>query len=175
MTAVERHLRACDGFTSVVETVGDGWERPSPCAEWDARAVLEHVIGFHDVLVLRPAAAKPSRPRDDPVARWAVTVAALAPVLRRNPPEVLPFITTDVLVHTWDLAKAAGVTLDGAGVLDLDLWRPAYEQALAHADSLAASGMYGPPVPVPGDGGGEPDPVTGLVALTGRDPGWTAP
>lgn len=171
MTAVERHLRACDGFTSVVEQVGDGWGRPSPCTEWDARAVVEHVIGFHDVLVLRPAAAKPSRSRDDPVARWAVTVVALAPVLHREPPDILPLLTTDVLVHTWDLAKAVGVPVDRKGDVDDDLWRPAYQRAVAHADSLAASGMYAPPVAVPGD----PDPVTGLVALMGRDPGWTAP
>ena len=33
---------------------GDGrWDRPSPCADWDARGVVEHVIGFHEVLVLR--------------------------------------------------------------------------------------------------------------------------
>jgi uncharacterized protein (TIGR03083 family) len=172
VTAVERHLRACDGFSAVVGQVGEGWRRPSPCAEWDARAVLEHVIGFHDVLVLRPADAKPSRPRDDPVARWAVTVEALAPVLRREAPEVLPLLTTDVLVHTWDLAKAAGVPTD----VDADLWRPAYERAAAHVDSLAASGMYAPPVRVAPTGGGDgPDPVAGLVALMGRDPGWTAP
>lgn len=172
MTAVERHLRACDGFTAVVEQVGDGWQRPSPCTEWDARAVLEHVIGFHDVLVLRPAAAKPSRPRDDPVARWSVTVVALAPVLRQEPPELLPLITTDVLVHTWDLAKAVDVPAD----LDADLWRSAYERAMAHVDSLASSGMYAPPVPVPPvDGRDGPDPVVGLVALMGRDPAWTAP
>jgi uncharacterized protein (TIGR03083 family) len=172
VTAADRHLRACVGLTRVVDAVGDGWARPSPCTEWDARAVLEHVIGFHDVLVLRPASAKPSRPRHDPVDRWAVTAAALAPVLRREPPEMLPLLTMDVLVHTWDLARAAGVALETHD--DLDLWRSSYERALAHRGSLAASGMYGPPVAVPGPGG-ETDPVTGLVALTGRDPAWTAP
>jgi uncharacterized protein (TIGR03083 family) len=171
VTAVERHLRACDGFTVVVEQVGDGWKRPSPCTEWDARAVLEHVIGFHDVLVLRPAAAKPSRPRDDPVVRWSVTVVALAPVIREEPPELLPLITTDVLVHTWDLAKAANVPVD----LDADLWRSSYERAVAHVDSLASSGMYTPPVAVAPVDGSDPDPVAGLVALMGRDPAWTAP
>jgi uncharacterized protein (TIGR03083 family) len=171
VTAADRHLAACGGFTSVVEQVVDGWDRPSPCTEWDARGVLEHVIGFHDVLVLRPAGAKPSRPRDDPVARWAVTVAALAPVLHRDPPQVLPLLTTDVLVHTWDLAKAVGVP---AG-LDVGLCRSAYDRARSHAGSLADTGMYAPPVPVPLAGGEDPDPVTGLVALLGRDPDWTAP
>lgn len=172
MTAADRHLLACDGFTAVVGQVGDDWGRPTPCTEWDARGVLEHVIGFHDVLVLRPAGAKPVRPRHDPVTRWAVTVEALAPVLHREPPEVLPMLTTDVLVHSWDLARAAGVLADP----DADLCRSAYERALAHGGPLAASGMYAPPVPLPAAGGADdPDPVRRLVALLGRDPGWTAP
>jgi uncharacterized protein (TIGR03083 family) len=176
VTPADRHLAACAGLTAVVGRVGDRWGRPSPCEAWDARAVLEHVIGFHDVLVLRPAGAKPDRPRDSPVARWAVTVEALGRVLPAGAPEVLPAMTTDVLVHTWDLARAAGVPAD----LDPDLWAVAYRAALAHAGSLAASGMYAPPVtPVTpaagGPEGGEPDPVAALVALLGRDPGWTAP
>jgi hypothetical protein len=38
---------------------------------------LEHVIGFHDVLLLRPLDAKPQRPKGDPVGRWIATVRAL--------------------------------------------------------------------------------------------------
>jgi hypothetical protein len=39
--------------------------------------VLEHVIGFHDVLLLRPVGLKPERPRDDPQLRWKLTYGAL--------------------------------------------------------------------------------------------------
>lgn len=170
MTAAARdHLSACAGFGSVVARVGDRWDRPSPCPEWDARGVLEHVIGFHDVLVLRPAGAKPARPRHDPVARWSVTVAALEGVLAGDPPEVLPMLTRDVLVHAWDLSRAAGVPAD----LDAGLCRAAHDAAAGHLDRLASSGMFGPPVPL-----ADPatvDPVDALVALSGRDPGWTAP
>jgi uncharacterized protein (TIGR03083 family) len=175
VTGADRHLAACAGMSAVVARVGDRWGRPSPCEAWDARAVLEHVIGFHDVLVLLPAGTKPRRPRDDPEARWAVTVEALRGTLAAQEPEVLPMLTTDVLVHTWDLSRAAGVPHG----LDAGLCASAHRAALAHAEALAASGMYAPPVHAatgPAEGTGEePDPVAALVALLGRDPGWTAP
>jgi len=43
--------------------------------------VLEHVIGFHDVLLLRPLGLKPDRPRDDPQLRWELTYQALEKAL----------------------------------------------------------------------------------------------
>lgn len=166
LTAAGHHLAACDGLADVAVRVGDRWDRPSPCAGWDARAVLEHVIGFHDVLVLRPAGAKPDRPRHDPVARWAATVTALRGVLAAGEPDLLPVLTTEVLVHTWDLARAAGVPHG----LDPEACATAHRAALAGAGARAGSGMFAPPV----DPGGA-DPVWALVALLGRDPGWTAP
>ena len=64
----DRHRRACVGFGAVVDRVGERWDRPSPCPEWDARGVLEHVIGFHDVLLLVPLGAKPDPPPG--TTRW---------------------------------------------------------------------------------------------------------
>ena len=113
--AAARHLRALEGFSDVVQIVGDRWAAPSPCPEWDARALVDHVIGFHDVLLLRPLWLKPSRPKNDPVARWAVTVAAMSSALDEvnvgdlvavpglstmQIAKLLPMLTTDVLVHT---------------------------------------------------------------------------
>jgi uncharacterized protein (TIGR03083 family) len=117
---VERHESACHGFGSIVEMVGDRWFASSPCAGWSARDVLEHVIGFHDVLVLRPLGVRAHRPRDDPDGRWAATQnatlvalnqpGALSEPLTALPGaapyrllSLLPALTTDVLIHTWDL------------------------------------------------------------------------
>src|SRR5438034_10500850 len=80
---IEQHQRACRGFSRVVDAAEGKWERPSPCTEWDARGVVEHVIGFHEVLVLKPLGVPVERPRDDPAARWQVTADALVSVLAR--------------------------------------------------------------------------------------------
>ena len=41
----DRHRRVCKIFGDEVSAVGDHWQTRSPCGEWDARGVLEHVIG----------------------------------------------------------------------------------------------------------------------------------
>ena len=79
----DRHLRICARFGNEVSTVGDQWQSQSPCIDWDARGVLEHVIGFHDVLLLRPLGEKPQRPKGDPVGRWTTTLEALDRLLNR--------------------------------------------------------------------------------------------
>jgi uncharacterized protein (TIGR03086 family) len=178
--AIAHHLRACEGFTTVVDAVGDHWSSPTPCSDWDARRVVEHVIGFHDVLLLRPLNLKPRRPKDDPVARWAVTVTAIESVMPdlgeglvlATPGDtymdlglLLPMLTGDVLVHTWDLAKAIGVLAS----LDPDLVERAYNDARM-GSNLRTPDMFDLPIPVSED----TDMVTKLVALLGRDPEWQA-
>ena len=75
------------------------------------------------------------------------------------------FYTSDVFMHTWDLARGAG--------LDDRLDAEACTEMLAGmeplADMLAISGQYGPRVPVPDDA----DDQTKLLGLIGRDPFWT--
>ena len=139
--------------------------------------MLEHVIGFHDVLLLRPLDAKPERPKDDPLVRWNVTVAAITGVLdqhgdhvvevpggqRMDLRSILPMLTTDVLVHTWDLARATDVPF----TLEPELC----ERSLAaaqRAPGLGTSSMFAPPVDVPPDA----DVEERLVAFLGRDPRW---
>jgi uncharacterized protein (TIGR03086 family) len=170
---VRDHLQACKGFAEVVGAVKNGaWNTPSPCSDWDARGVLEHVIGFHDVLLLRPLEAKPTRPKDDPIARWQLTVDALSAVLSR--PAVLTaeraglisYLTTEVLVHTWDLARATGVAV----ILDSRLCQIGVDRATASRQGMT-SDMFNPPFPVPGDA----DLQDRLVGLFGRDPNWRPP
>ncbi|MDQ1508194.1 MAG: hypothetical protein QOG50_38 [Actinomycetota bacterium] len=120
---IEQHRRACEAFSRVAALVlPDQWDRPSPCTEWDARALVEHVIGFHDFLLLRPLGVRANRPRTDPAARWEATRTALFAALdtpgvidqatdlpgggQSTPRAMLGALTTDVLVHSWDLARA---------------------------------------------------------------------
>jgi hypothetical protein len=141
------HRQACDGFTVAVQAGAGHWDAPSPCTEWEAKGVLEPVIGFHDTLLLRPLEAKPSRPKDDPQARRALTVDALFEVLSRpgvldeKRRSLLSVLTTDVLVHTWDLGKAVSVEV----TLDPRLCQIGLERALANKEQFEGPDMFSPP------------------------------
>jgi uncharacterized protein (TIGR03086 family) len=183
---IDRHLRICRMFGDEVTVVGGRWGSPSPCTGWDARAVLEHVIGFHDVVLLSPLGAKPHRPKDDPVVRWTVTVQALdrlfkrrpdlfdglvdLPAIRNNPAtqidgiRLVSALSLDVLIHTWDLAQAAGHDI----VLDPGLCASFLSGLPADTTALSESGMYDEPREVPAGA----DAQTELLARLGRDPGW---
>jgi uncharacterized protein (TIGR03086 family) len=180
--AREWHRRSLDGFSAVVRAVpATRWAAPSPCNEWDARAVVEHVIGIHEFLLLRPLGVRAHRPRTGPAARWLATDTAASGVLedptalardveffdgaRRRPAELLPSLATDTLVHTWDLARATGV----ASELDPKLCRLAYGDAVSAGEARARSGLYAPEVPV---AAGAPLQDR-LLGLLGRDPRWS--
>ncbi len=177
------HEKARQGFTKVVKGVdASRWHAPSPCTEWDARAVVEHVIGSHEMLLLKPLEVRADRPREDPVARWSATDAALTQALSSDEildqeidgpmgattaRSLLPALTSDVLVHCWDLARAAGIDVE----LDEGLATAALVMAEQHADSFKTSAMFGDPVAVPDDA-----PVTDrLLGFFGRDPAWRPP
>jgi hypothetical protein len=144
------------------------------------------VIGFHDVLVLRPLGLKPDRPRDDPQLRWELTYHQLEKafepgrrMLERvvDVPELasdqarqldaralIPNLTRDVLVHTWDLARAVGADdrLDAR-------WCELFYAALpTDDDALSVSGMFHAPVAV----GDRADVQSKLLARLGRNPDW---
>jgi uncharacterized protein (TIGR03086 family) len=77
---------------------------------------------------------------------------------------LLPRLTRDVLVHTWDLARAVGAD----DRLDPIYCAMFFEQLPADADALNASGMFAPSVAVDDHS----DVQTKLLARLGRDPQW---
>ncbi|MEV0899136.1 TIGR03086 family metal-binding protein [Actinoplanes sp. NPDC049802] len=184
LSPAERHRTIAAAFTARV-TGAQRWDAPAPVAGWTARDVVRHLIewlpGFlasgSDV-TLPPAPSVDT----DPVAAWQSHQAAVQAVLDDpktperllNNPHIgeLPldqaidrFYTTDVFMHTWDLARATGQdeTLDpGYCAILLAGMEPVDEM-------LRASGQYGPKVPVSADA----DPQTRLIAFIGRDPDWT--
>lgn len=164
----DRHLAVCRRFGEAVRTANANWDRRSPCDAWDARGVLEHVIGFHDVLLLRPLGLKPDRPRDDPQLRWQLTYGQLEKAFELDigpdAAAILPNLTRDVLVHTWDLARAVGAD-DG---LDAR-WCQHFYAALPNDPlALSVSGMFGAPVAL----GDQVDVQSKLLARLGRNPTW---
>ena len=169
---IQDHRQACDGFTSAVQAAKGRWKAPSPCTEWDARGILEHVIGLHDVLVLKPLDAKPDRPKDDPVGRWTLTMETLFSTLARpglldQKGTLIGVLTTDVVVHTWDLSRAVGFD----AMLDERLCRIGLDRAIAHKKQFEESDMFGTAVAVAVDASVQDR----LLGFFGRDPAWTPP
>ena len=159
------------------------WDAPAPCVGWVARDGVRHLVEWVPGFFAGSAVHVPELPSvdDDPVAAWEALAAAVQAAL--DDPEVCAaevtsragthpvetalamFVLPDVLVHTWDLARAAGLDerLDPdevQGLLD--------GMSTVPEEVLVSSGHYGPRVPVPEDA----DPQTRLIALTGRDPAW---
>jgi uncharacterized protein (TIGR03086 family) len=183
----ELHVAVCRRFGDAVRSADGKWDRLSPCDAWDARAVLEHVIGFHDVLLLRPLGLKPERPRHDPQRRWELTFQRLqealggedlfqgvveVPAVGTNPATTLdagklvPRLTQDVLVHTWDLARAVGAD----DRLDPGWCAMFFDRLPADPNALTGSGMFAAPVSFEG----RADMQSKLLARLGRDPSWRA-
>ena len=177
----ERYRRVAAGFTERVEAVpADRWTSASPCEGWDARAVVRHVVDAHGLfegMVGRSLGDIPSVD-DDPAAAWAAARDVLQADL--EDPERAGFeydgffgrstfeggvdriLAGDVLVHTWDLARATG--------LDETLPADEVERGLvaieSMGDAVRTAGVFGPAVEPPPDA----DAQTRLLCYTGRDP-----
>lgn len=132
MDQIEAHQRAQDVFAQVLAKVGpEQLGAQSPCAEWDARAVIDHVVAGNQLVQQRAGQEPGALPQDLAAAHAASAKAAqeifAAPDGLTRTFE-LPFgaysgawfigiRTTDVITHAWDLAKATGQSTD----LDPDL------------------------------------------------------
>ncbi len=186
-TPLGRFRRAADGFDATAAAVpADRWDAPAPCDGWRARDVVGHLAGWvPGVLGRGDVDLGPLPPvEDDPAATWTALRAGLVGALTDprvaahefdvGPPGRLSvertidmLVTPDVLVHTWDLARATGLDehLDGDLVHDLLVGMEPLDEL------LRSSGQYGPRVAVPDDA----DEQTRLLAFTGRDPARTGP
>jgi uncharacterized protein (TIGR03086 family) len=185
LSPADRHRRIAADFTARVEGTKD-WDTPAPVAGWTARDVVGHLVewlpgflssGSDVTLPAGPGVAT------DPVRAWHLHATAVQELLDdpgtagrilNNPhlgevpldQAIDRFYTTDVFMHTWDLARATGqddrletalATSLLAGMEPMD-------------EMLRASGQYGPAVPVPADA----DPTDRLMGFIGRDPPWRA-
>lgn len=160
---------------------------PTPCKEWDVRALLEHTIGvinrFRSTALREPHSEATLLVRDDvgddfiasyrtaadaTLAAWskpgALEGMARLPVGSEMPAPVAAGINvTDTLVHGWDLAKATGQQV----VIDPALVEAALEFSRSFVtDEIRTRGAFGPVVPVPD----EASATDRLVGFLGRQP-----
>lgn len=129
----ERFDRAVAGFQRALDAVADdAWTAPTPCTEWDVRALTNHVCSeqrWLAALVGGQSMAEVSSSLDgdllgdDPVASFAEAAAdaraalealpslSLTVELSGGPTAVQRYcdeVGADTLIHTWDLARAVG-------------------------------------------------------------------
>ena len=184
MTAyADRYRKVAAAFTERVRAVPPGaWDAPAPCEGWVARDVVRHLVEWVPAFFFSGTwgVQAPEIPSVDegPVAAWVALDAALeaalddpavatterdTPMGRSSFEATLDMIcTSDVLIHTWDLARATG--LDEA--LDPDEVHRMLEGVEPMDEALRSSGHYGPRVDVPADA----DEQTRLLAFLGRQP-----
>lgn len=180
--ASERYRAVAAEFTVRARQVPpDAWDNPAPCEGWVARDVVRHLVEWMPSLFLDNwGIARPPGPSvdDDPAGAWEAVSDTLQAALDDSEVagterEITPgtftfedavnnFGTSDVLVHTWDLARSTGLdeTLLAHEVHDLLLGMEPMDEVLRQ------SGHFGPRVQVPDDA----DEQTKLIAFTGRTP-----
>ena len=176
----ERHRAVTAEFSSRVQGVSD-WDAPAPVPGWRARDVVGHLVEwFPDFLASATGLVldRGPSPEEDPVAAWQVHSEAVQrlfdgpdvaapfqhPMVGEMslPDAVDRFYTTDVFMHTWDLARATGQDEQ----LDEQTCTTLLAEMAPIEELMRSSGQYGPRVPVPGDA----DVQTQLLGFIGRDP-----
>lgn len=182
-TIADRYRRRAAAFTDTVAAVsGSRWSAASPCEDWDARGVVAHVVGTQGMfagLVGRDLEPGPSVD-DDPLGAWTAardqTQAALDdPALatvefdgfggRTTLADAVDrFLSFDLVVHRWDLARAAGIHDD---ILEVDLTalRVAIDEMTEQmGEAMRAPGVFGPELTPPSGA----DTQTRVLAVIGR-------
>jgi uncharacterized protein (TIGR03086 family) len=185
MNVRDLHHTALDAFTMRVDQLPAGsWDWATPCADWDVRALLNHVVGENRWIPPLLAGATVAEVGDalngdllgdDPVATWHASTGPALDTVRGTPldrtvhlsfgdvpaEEYLWQLTADALIHTWDLARATGQDES----LPAELVEPCARWFDGVEEAYRAAGLIGPRVEIDGA-----DPAAALLGRFGRDP-----
>jgi uncharacterized protein (TIGR03086 family) len=168
-------------FASRLAVVTD-WDAPTPDTDWNVRDLVRHVVEEQQwvpqLLAGRTVAQAKSELAplgEDLVAEWGLYSFAATEAWDAADPDAMVHLsydrvtvseylreqTSDVAIHSWDLARAVGAPEQ----LDPALVEAVWTVFAPQRDTLAASGLYASPVPLPDDA-----PLQSrLLAITGRD------
>jgi len=182
------HARAVEWWLDRVRAVDDEQlGRATPCGEWDVRALVNHVVGEDrwtppliegmtieqvgdrfdgDLLGADPRGAAESAGKEA-VAAFTAPGAGQRIVhlsFGDTPAEEYAWqLTTDHLVHGWDLAAATGQNRE----LDPELVAAVAGWFADRAELYRGAGAVGPRPDVPAE-----TPAERLLVDFGRDPAW---
>jgi uncharacterized protein (TIGR03086 family) len=163
----------------------DQFDNPTPCAQWTVRDLFNHMIGGATLFAgaLRGEAVSPPEPGtdfsgDDPAGTLEKALATLAAAARAEgaldrtltlPFGQMPgaafvrFVALDGTVHSWDLAKATGQSVDPPDELVAEV------QAFAE-QAIPPAGRDGETFAMPVEPPAGATPLERLVAYAGRRP-----
>jgi uncharacterized protein (TIGR03086 family) len=179
------HRRAVERFGILVSTVGaDQWHLPTPCAEWDVRELVAHLV-YENLWTPELFAGKTiaevgerfdgDRLGEDPVGAWrraqgpAITAVGAPGAMEREVElsfgrvpgaEYAAQLFADHLIHEWDLATAIGED----PTLERDMVAACTEWFRPREDLYRMVGAVGPRPDLPD----EAEPQEVLLAMFGR-------
>lgn len=188
---VDVFARSIRRFADRVDVVADDqWTDPTPCADWDVRALVNHLcyeqrwaphLVAGETIEQVGDAYDGDLLGDDPKRTFREAVETSTAAFERAASEgdgldrivhlsfgdvpchvYLGQMLTDAEVHGWDLARATGQPED----LDADVVALVLPDMQQQEELIRSSGVFGPAVEVPADAtDGEK-----LLGLLGRDP-----
>jgi uncharacterized protein (TIGR03086 family) len=185
MNVPELHRRAVEEFDRRVKAVQDDqWRLPTPCTEWDVRALVNHLVYENkwtpELFAGKTLAEVGDRFEgdllgDNPKGAWS---AAMRPAIdavqqvgamertvhvswgKISGQEYASQLFADHLIHAWDLARAIGADER----LDPELVEACYRRTKPQEEMLKATGLFGEKIEPP-EGA---DLQTRLLAVFGR-------
>ncbi len=175
----DRFRHAANRLTSTIAAVApDQWANASPCEEWTAADIVDHVVSTqHDLLVRMGFPFGPVN-LDDARAAWPTVRARMEQALE-NPAEADhhydgyfgpttfaetadTFYAMDLVIHTWDLARAAGLAeFEAIDVAEMDRITSDLSKL---GDNVRMPGLFGAAIDV----GPDADRQSAFLAFVGR-------
>ena len=146
------------------ELASEQWHAATNCVGWDVCAMVEHAIDYQRIFgrYLAAGSSVETDLGDDPASAWRQIRAALlaayeAPGALDRTFDFMPFgetvgeqiaaPTTDLVIHTWDIARATGTD----ETLPEDICGHVLDGLRSVEDLIRAPGYYDPAVdPPPG-------------------------
>ena len=156
---IDRYTHLVNQFDDRVQAApADSWGKPAPCEGWTATDVVAHVAGgMNRIAANLTGGEQVEIDNSDPVGSWnGARDRALAAVSTNDLGKTIegPFgpqpaeqvigrlMCTDVLVHTWDLARAVG----GDEQLDQEAVAAAYSGLKPMDAMIRMPGVFGPKI-----------------------------
>ncbi|MDX8148536.1 TIGR03086 family metal-binding protein [Lentzea sp. BCCO 10_0061] len=179
-----RYRARAEAFEAKVANVrSDQWINQSPCAQWTALEVVDHVIEMHGVMLghpiprtedpltdFREARRQVQEALDSDRARSEVSTPAGPMTLEDHVDQV---VSDDLVLHGWDLARATGQD-ETIPATDVErLWATATAVPADLMERFRTPGAFGPGIEVYGAEIEVPQDAPlqdRLLGYVGRDP-----